>query len=202
LDALKYLIKVKHINLSPDDRLGGTPLADAIRHKHPEAQKLLRDRGAHLGSMDISVRLCEAGATNDVETLATFQRNGANFKTSNYGQRTALHLASSNGHLAAVGWILENIENINVNQLDRMRHTPLDDAIREGHEVCALLLKSHGGVLSSDENVKGSIVRLTAKLKVTKAKTYTATVAKAFTEAEEVLQHGDLDKTVRLLLHP
>jgi hypothetical protein len=43
----------------------------------------------YLGSMDISVRLCEAGATNDVETLATFQRNGANFKTSNYGQRTA-----------------------------------------------------------------------------------------------------------------
>ena len=29
--------------------LGGTPLADAIRHKHPEAQKLLRDKGAHLG---------------------------------------------------------------------------------------------------------------------------------------------------------
>ena len=58
---------MKHIQLSPEDRLGGTPLADAIRHKHLEAQKMLRDRGAHLGTMDISVRLCEAGAGNCLE---------------------------------------------------------------------------------------------------------------------------------------
>lgn len=135
MDALKFLINLKGINLSPEDRLGGTPLADAIRHKHQEAQKLLRERGAQLGSMDVSVRLCEAGASNDLDALKTYVRNGADLNSGDYDQRTALHLAASMGHLAAVSWILDNGVNVNVNVLDRMKCTPLDDANREGHKA-------------------------------------------------------------------
>jgi ankyrin repeat protein len=108
MDALRFLIKIKGIELSPEDRLGGTPLADAIRHKRPEAQKLLREHGANLGNMDVSVRLCEAGAQNDLEALKTYVRNGADLNSGDYDQRTALHLAASMGHLAAMSWILDN----------------------------------------------------------------------------------------------
>lgn len=135
MDALKFLINLKGIDLSPEDRLGGTPLADAIRHKHQEAQKMLRDRGAQLGSMDVSVRLCEAGASNDLDALKTYVRNGADLNAGDYDQRTALHLAASKGHLAAVSWILDNGVDVNVNVLDRMKRTPLDDANTEGHKA-------------------------------------------------------------------
>jgi len=36
-----------------------------------------------------------------------------------------------------VGWILDNGVGVNVNCLDRMQNTPLDDAVREGHKAGA-----------------------------------------------------------------
>jgi len=45
--------------------------------RYLKAQLMLRDRGAHLGSMDVSVRLCEAGAGN---CLVGFEVSGFRFQ--------------------------------------------------------------------------------------------------------------------------
>jgi hypothetical protein len=165
-----------------------------MRHKHPAAQKLLRDHGANLGNMDVSARLCEAGAANDLESLKMYVRNGADLNVGDYDRRTALHLASSMGHLSAVGWILDKGVNVNVNVLDRMRCTPLDDAVREGHKVCALLLAERGGLRSTDPGMEGGRSRLVANMQETKVKVETDRVVKAIQETEEVASKAEIDK--------
>ena len=197
MDALNFLIKIKGIELSPEDRLGGTPLADAIRHNHPEAQKLLREKGANLGNMDVSVRLCEAGASNDLEALKTYVRNGADLNVGDYDQRTALHLAASMGNLAAVSWILDKGNNVNVNVLDRMNCTPLDDAIREGHKVCALLLADRGAMTASDPRMKKARAELKTTMDVQKKQGAEERLQRAFAETEEMVTKSDLDKIVQ-----
>jgi glutaminase len=49
-----------------------------------------------------------------------------------YDQRSPMHLAASNGHLAIVKYLFAHGVK-DVNPLDRFNYTPLDDSIREGH---------------------------------------------------------------------
>jgi ankyrin repeat protein len=46
LNVLEYLGKSKGIIWDPEDRVGGTPLQDAINHGHADVQKFLREAGA------------------------------------------------------------------------------------------------------------------------------------------------------------
>jgi hypothetical protein len=98
------------------------------------------------------------------------------------------------GHLSAVGWILDKGVNVNVNVLDRMRCTPLDDAVREGHKVCALLLAERGGLRSTDPGMEGGRSRLVANMQETKVKVETDRVVKAIQETEEVASKAEIDK--------
>lgn len=58
-----------------------------------------------------------------------------------YDERTALHLACSEGHYPIVHFFIENgyFENILVK--DRWDNTPLDDANRENHKYISRYLK-------------------------------------------------------------
>jgi ankyrin repeat protein len=77
----------------------------------------------------------------------TFQRNGGDLNSGDYDQRTALHLAASNNNLPAVDWLLRNGgPGIDVNVVDRIGLTPLDDAVRHGHDVVQLLLEKNGAL--------------------------------------------------------
>lgn len=50
-----------------------------------------------------------------------------------YDQRTALHLACSEGHFPVVQFLIENGFFRNILVKDRWNNTPLDDAIRGKH---------------------------------------------------------------------
>jgi len=80
------------------DRFGGTPLADAVRHKHDAVTTFLRSQGGNLGrDMDNAAeQLCRAGATNDVAALRRLVENLVDPNMADYDRRTALHLAASN----------------------------------------------------------------------------------------------------------
>ena len=62
------------------------------------------------------------------------------FNIADYDQRSPIHLAASNGHLAIVKYLFAHGVK-NVNPLDRFNNTPLDDSIREGHEEISNYLK-------------------------------------------------------------
>jgi ankyrin repeat protein len=65
-----------------------------------------------------------------------------------YDQRTALHIASSAGHLDIVQFLIDEL-HVDVNPEDRFGGTPLADALREGHHELIHFFKERGGIINA-----------------------------------------------------
>lgn len=59
------------------DRFGFTPLEDAMRHEHAEAQQILVGRDAYLEGMTLACRLCEHASVGDVDQVKMLMSCGA-----------------------------------------------------------------------------------------------------------------------------
>jgi len=160
MEIVKFLSEHPNLDYNPEDRIKGTPLQDAINHNHVEVQQYLLQRGASVGQMDVASRLCSAGATNNLDELKTLKRNGVDLNAGDYDRRTALHLAASNGCLESVSWLL-NQEGVNINPVDRLKGTPLEDALRHGQKVCSILLEQSGALRSNhpDLNLEEDLIK-------------------------------------------
>lgn len=75
--------------------------------------------------------IIEICAIGDLNSLKYYQLKNINFDISDYDGRTSLHLASSNGHLNIIKYLIEHSLLKNINPKDRWGNTPLDDAKRE-----------------------------------------------------------------------
>ncbi|VDM55846.1 unnamed protein product [Angiostrongylus costaricensis] len=83
---------------------------------------------------------------------------GTNLEMADYDGRTALHIASAEGHLHLVKFFV-NVAKVNHQPRDRWGRTPLDDARTFHHEDCIrFLLKQHarGQKVSLPENTPAS----------------------------------------------
>merc|ERR1719330_2080945 len=98
-----------------------------------------------MGTQSMGVLLCDYGAQNNVEKLQELVDSGVDLQEADYDSRTGLHLAASNGHIAAATHMLLD-GRANPNVFDRFLNTPLDDAKREGHNALIALLSDHGGL--------------------------------------------------------
>jgi len=147
--AVVSLLLSKKADPTAKDRFGWNALDDAVRHGHPAVQKLLRDSGAKLSVGDTGVRMCQAAADADADTLQVMIVNGVNPSEADYDARTALHLAASNGNITILDLLLGLGTGIEVNPVDRIGGTPLEDAQRHGHKVAVQMLADAGGVTGS-----------------------------------------------------
>lgn len=87
-----------------------------------------------------------------------------------YDYRTALHLASSNGNLETVVFLLRE-GHVDPNPLDRFLNTPLDDAVRHRHQdVVELLMKYRGRPSSDDEYLSAGRQDFLKKMEEEKAR--------------------------------
>lgn len=86
-------------------------------------------------------------------SLILMQRNGVDMNTGDYDQRTALHLAASNGHLEACSWLISQAQ-VDINPVDRLEGTPYSDAIRHKHKVVAMLLEEKGALPSGHPSLE------------------------------------------------
>jgi len=120
----------------------GTSMAsNALRTSQLAQQRVSEAVQRH--TEQYAVAFIDATAKNDVRAvtgnLATGQIDVD--ETSDYDQRTALHLAASKGHLDLVRLLLER-HGASHAVRDRYGGTPLDDAIRHGHVDVVHLLQS------------------------------------------------------------
>ena len=109
LKMVRHLVMNHGADLAGKDCYGGTPLADAVRHKHDAVTAFLRSQGGSLGSdMDNAAeQLCRAGATDDVPALKRLIENLVDPNKADYDKRTALHLAASNNCLGALKYLIK-----------------------------------------------------------------------------------------------
>ena len=149
MPVIKVLIEELGADHSPSDRWGGTPLNDAIRHKRHEVISYLKERGATLGqaatvSGDPATELCNAAAKADIEDLRFLVREkGYDVNVGDYDHRCAIHSACSEGNLDVVVTLIDEL-GADHSPSDRWGGTPLDDALRHGHEEVSAYLTRKG----------------------------------------------------------
>ena len=97
----------------------GSPMMDAVRHKHDKVAEYLRSQGAILELDDAAGQLCDAAARNDVLALRRLVENAIDVNEGDYDKRTALHLAASNGCQEALRHLL-TLPGINTSPVDRL----------------------------------------------------------------------------------
>lgn len=90
-------------------------------------------------------KIIRFSSLGDIGALKRLQVDDDHYICADCDFRTPLHLAASNGHLAVVKFIIEEVGVENVNPVDRWSGTPYDDAIREGFFDVVTFLQSVGG---------------------------------------------------------
>ena len=154
----RYLVD-NGARVSPEDRWGGTPIDDALRHGHSELVAWLQGRGARpSGGIDAGVaaaasdareiepggvvELIYAAAEGDLEAIQRLVARGVELDVADYDRRTPLHLAAAEGHESVVQYFID--QGVELAPRDRWGGTPLDDAERHGRLRVAQLLKGAG----------------------------------------------------------
>uniref|UniRef100_A0A4W5RS61 asparaginase n=1 Tax=Hucho hucho TaxID=62062 RepID=A0A4W5RS61_9TELE len=92
---------------------------------------------------------CAASKIGDVEALNAIKEMGSNLSLGDYDGRTPLHIASCEGHLKVVQYLLS--QGATVYAKDRYGDTPLRNAVRFRHKEVVKLLRKAGAHFSRDE---------------------------------------------------
>ncbi len=122
-----------------------TPTAHQPETRFPErdlvrnvAHELEGDRFRQLGSRLYPMLMCAAAREGDLQALARMVAAGADPGIPGPDERTALHVAASEGRTHVVRWLLR--QGVRVDVHDRWGHTPHSEARGAGHaEVLSLL---------------------------------------------------------------
>ncbi|TSN76577.1 Glutaminase kidney isoform, mitochondrial [Bagarius yarrelli] len=93
------------------------------------------------------IELMFAAYSGDVSALKRFALSAVDMDLRDYDSRSALHLASAEGHLEAVKFLTGTCR-VNPHVKDRWGNTPLDDAIEFGQDSVAEVLKEYQSIYS------------------------------------------------------
>ena len=84
-----------------------------------------------------------AAGEGNIAQVKRLIENGVDPNMGDYDRRTALHLASAEGHDKVVELLLRS--KANPNCADRWQGTPLQDALKNSHHVAASVLRTKNG---------------------------------------------------------
>ena len=111
-----------------------TPLVDAVRSKHDLCAQLLHDHDPDMvlaltDGGGNAVQLINAAFHQDREQMERLLKFGVSVNERDYDNRTALHIAASEGYVEIVQFLLDS--KADVNAIDRFGGSPLTDAVRD-----------------------------------------------------------------------
>ena len=149
-EKIVEFLLVSQADPNSKDRWGGTPLQDALAGGHIGTAHLLKAKGAAVPDEFGAEAVCTAAGKGDVPKLRMLHSFGQSLDVGDYDERYALHLASAEGRVLAVSFLLGISSD--PNKVDRWKGTPMDDCVRGGtlyHMYCAKLLQAWGGELGT-----------------------------------------------------
>ncbi|KAM4698662.1 glutaminase kidney isoform, mitochondrial isoform 1-T1 [Rhinophrynus dorsalis] len=88
------------------------------------------------------INLLFAAYTGDVSALRRFALSAMDMEQRDYDSRTALHVASAEGHVEVVRFLLEACK-VNPFPKDRWNNTPMDEAMHFGHHDVVKILQEY-----------------------------------------------------------
>ncbi|KAI5069156.1 hypothetical protein GOP47_0015457 [Adiantum capillus-veneris] len=133
------------------ERLGYNPEQDSFNRKIGLALKNESAQRQTDARVDYTYQLLYCASKGDLLGLNKVLRQGASPDSADYDKRTALHLASSEGHIKVVELLLNY--NASVNPKDRWGRTPLSDATKYGFRDICRLLEANGAMLGDDASI-------------------------------------------------
>lgn len=147
MEAVKVLVEELNADVNQQDRWGRTALDDAKFGGHNEIVDYLKSHGATAGETpkltDDASFLINAVTDGDLEELRRLVTMERNVNSVNFDQRTALHVACSQGKLEIAQALMSEF-SANVNAVDMRNGTPLDDALEAGFVEVVELLQANG----------------------------------------------------------
>ncbi|KAL3926549.1 MAG: hypothetical protein SGPRY_003248 [Prymnesium sp.] len=153
-EVAKLLIR-HNADLGFDEEKSAGTLCELARQGNMTLIHILLSAGCDVNASDYDYRTClhlcaSEGGCHLVEELIRFNANlDSKDRWADNDKRTCLHLAASTGNLKVVEALL--MSNASINQVDRWGGTPLADAIREGHQTVAVVLRDAGAEVLYDD---------------------------------------------------
>lgn len=99
LRVAEFLIR-SGANVNCVDRWGNTPLVDAVSGGHEMLIKLIRNQNGSLPKGYGGDALCQSCADGDIYMVNLLLEAGVDVNTCDYDQRSALHVAASEGQVS------------------------------------------------------------------------------------------------------
>ncbi|KAF5561403.1 ankyrin 3 [Fusarium napiforme] len=149
---MKYLLERDPNLISVADGQLHTPLFSAVFRGSSSAVKLLLDRRADLGALDIygNSVLHHAVKTEKSSVIRLLLDSGLDVNRQNAQGRTPLHLAIIGDHSSAVKALLERRSRTDI--ADSLGRRALHEAVLSGNKACTQLLLKHRVAVDARDN--------------------------------------------------
>eukprot|EP00854_Cymbomonas_tetramitiformis_P007276 gene7276-8665_t len=147
--AIVQILLEEGASINALDRWGNTPMKTALDKGFRQCVEVLRSAGGKVISKDPAGELCDAASSDNLDLMKLLIENGVDPSAADYDLRSALHLASAEGHVKAVEYLL-NV-GVDPNITDRWGGRPLLDALTNNQVAVIQLLQRHKATLPSEE---------------------------------------------------